>query len=266
MQISKAELKYLASFSQKKVRTEEQKFLLEGWRALKEVLNSSHTIDMVAVVPRYLEDPDYQNILTQFKQRRISVKQISPADLKKVADTVHSQGVVALVRQRGYSLDDELVKRAKLVVAADAVNDPGNLGSILRSADWFGIDAVLLGKGCVELHNEKLVRSTVGSIFHLPIVEGLDLPATLAALKQKGFVITALSGDGEKIYSELEIQGPTVFVLGNEAHGVSADVRRHADLIVRIPRIGRAESLNVGVACGIVLAHVRAAMEAGRTR
>lgn len=258
MQISRAELKYLASLSQKKVRSEEQKFLLEGWRALKEVINSSHKIEMVAVLQRYLEDPDYERILSQLKQRRTAVKEISPADLKKVADTVHSQGVLALVHQRQFPLNDEFLRRARLVVAADSLSDPGNLGSILRSADWFGVDAVLLGKGCVELHNEKVVRATVGSMFHLPVVENLDLPATLAAMKESGFLIVVLSGDGDKIYTEQGVQGKTVFVLGSEAHGVSADVRHLADVVVKIPRVGSAESLNVGVACGIMLAHARA--------
>jgi TrmH family RNA methyltransferase len=261
VQISKAELKYLASFSQKKVRSEEQKFLLEGWRALKEVINSSHKIEMVAVVPRYLEDPDYGKILAQLKERRTPVKEINPSDLKKVADTVHSQGVLALVHQRRFSLDDEFLRKARLMVAADAVNDPGNLGSILRSADWFGVDAVLLAKGCVEFHNEKVVRTTVGSMFHLPVVEDLDLPEALAVMRESGFAIVALAGDGEKIYTELGVQGKMVFVVGNEAHGVSVDVRRVADVVVKIPRVGKAESLNVGVACGIMLAYVRAKTE-----
>jgi TrmH family RNA methyltransferase len=266
VQISKAELKYLASLSQKKVRSKEQKFLLEGWRSLKEVLNSPHKIELVAVVSRYLEDPDYETILSQLKQRRTPLKEISPTDLRKAADTVHSQGVLALVHQRRFSLDDEAVRKARLVVAADAVNDPGNVGSILRSADWFGVDAVLLGNGCVELHNEKVVRSTVGSMFHLPVVEDLDLPQTLVRMKQDGFVIVALSADGDKIYTELETKGKQIFVVGNEAHGVSADVRRAADVVVKIPRAGKAESLNVGVACGIMLAHARAAMKERETR
>ena len=259
MQISKAELKYLASLSRKKVRSEERKFLLEGWRALKEVINSPSVVEMVAVLPRYLEDPDYAKLLDQLKQRRTPIKEISQGDLKKVADTVHSQGVVALVRQRQFALDDRLVEGARLIVAADEVNDPGNLGSILRSADWFGADGVLLGKGCVELYNEKVVRSTVGSIFHIPVAEGLDLSEALNAMKKRGFLIVALSGDGPKRYSEVDVKGKTVFVLGNEAHGVSAGVRRVADDIVKIPRFGKAESLNVGVACGIMLAYARAA-------
>jgi TrmH family RNA methyltransferase len=259
VQISKAELKYLASLTRKKVRWEEKKFLLEGWRALREVINSPSTVEMVAVLPRYLEDPDYAKLLDQLKQRRTPVKEISQSDLKKIADTVHSQGVLALVHQRRFAPDDEFVRGAKLVVAADEVNDPGNLGSILRSADWFGADAVLLGKGCVELYNEKVVRSTVGSILHLPVAEELDLPETLNAMKKGGFLVVALSGDGPRLYTEVDVERKMIFVLGNEAHGISAGIRRVADAVVKIARIGKAESLNVGVACGIMLAYATAA-------
>lgn len=257
MKVSKADIKYFRSLSQKKIRQEERKFILEGWRALKEVLNSSSKVETVAVLARYLEDPDYSSILSKLSERGALVKELSEIELKQVADTVHAQGVVAVVHQKQQSMETTDLNKASLIVAADAVSDPGNLGTIVRSSDWFAADAILLGRGSVELYNEKVVRSTVGSIFHVPIVEGVDLPSELSQLKKQGFAILSLSGDGNQVYTDVKSSGKVVFVFGSEARGISPEVRNLSDAIVRIPKYGRAESLNVGVACGIVLSQWR---------
>ncbi len=261
MKLSKAELRYCRSLSQKKVRQAERKFVLEGWRALKEVLNSATKVVMVAVLPRFLDDPDYARLLSALESRGIPVKEADELQLQQIADTVHAQGVVAVVQQKHDELERISLERASVIVAADAVSDPGNLGSIIRSADWFNVDALLLGRGCVELYNEKVVRSTVGSIFHIPVVEGVDLPSALKQLGSKGFSVVGLSGDGKVDYTNRRLSRKDVFVFGSEAHGISREVKNSVDEVVRIPRYGKAESLNVGVACGIVLAHARAQQE-----
>ena len=235
--------------------------MVEGWRALKEVLSSSSKVEIVGVLSRYLEDPDYKGILSKLEERGAVVRELVDVELNALADTVHAQGVIAVVHQKQSSFDPDVLKKATLVVVADSVGDPGNLGSIIRSSDWFNIDLLLLGKGCVELHNDKVVRSTVGSIFHLPIVEGVELSQTLRLLKEHQFSVIALSGDGKHSYDDRPMAGKLAIVLGSEAHGVSPAVRALVDDIVRIPRYGKAESLNVGVACGIVLARVRSFQE-----
>ncbi|HCA81381.1 MAG TPA: 23S rRNA (guanosine(2251)-2'-O)-methyltransferase RlmB [Bacteroidetes bacterium] len=261
MKLSKGELRYCRSLSQKKVRQAERKFILEGWRALKEVLNSSTKMEMVAVHPRFLQDPDYSRLLSELESRGIPVKEADELQLQQIAETVHAQGVIAVVQQKHDDLERIPLDRASVIVAVDAVSDPGNLGSIIRSSDWFNVDALLLGRGCVELYNEKLVRSTVGSIFHIAIVEGVELPSVLQHLGSKGFSVAGFSGDGKVDYMERQMSRKAVFVFGSEAHGISREVKASVDQIVRIPRYGKAESLNVGVACGIVLAHERAQRE-----
>lgn len=256
--LSQGERKYIQSLSQKKARQQEKKFLLEGWRALREALQASTDIDLVVVQPRYLQDPDYGKILDEIRARRIPLKEGSELEFRKIADTVHSQGVMAIVRQQEYTLRDPSFQRGPLLVALDAVADPGNLGTVLRSADWFGVDGVVLGKGSVERYNEKVVRSTVGSFFHLPVVEGVDLVQTLPLFRRDGFTVVAASGDAPASYSSsLSKYSKLMIVLGSEAHGVSKEIRKEADVMVKIPRYGRAESLNLGVACGILLAYIR---------
>lgn len=257
MRVSKNELKYLRSLSQKKVRQAEKKFLVEGWRSLKELLNSPFEIDSVFILPAYLEDPDYSKIVQQVGERKIALKEIGEKDLRQIAETVQTQGVLAVVRQRATTLTEGLLNSARLVVALDAVADPGNVGTILRTSDWFGANLVLLGKGSVELYNDKVVRSTVGSLFRVPVVEGVDLATALADMRGRGFRICSLSADGRTDLADVDSAAKNVLVLGNEAQGVSKPVRSVADLLVRIPRAGSAESLNVAVACGIALHHFR---------
>jgi RNA methyltransferase, TrmH family len=257
MHITKNELKHIRSLSQKKIRHSEQKFVVEGWRAVKEVLNSSSKVEIVGVLSRYLQDPDYRGILNQLEDHGAVIREVTEVELDALAETVHAQGIVAVFPQKHQTLDDDVLRKATVVVIADSVSDPGNLGSIIRSCDWFNVDVLILGKGCVELYNEKVVRSTVGSIFHLPIVEGSELPSVVRSLKQNGFSVAALSGDGKRSYDELPSSRKVAIILGSEAHGLSGEVRAFADDVVRIPKYGKAESLNVGVACGIVLAHIR---------
>jgi TrmH family RNA methyltransferase len=264
MRLSNSELKHLRSLTQKKIRHTEKRFILEGWRALKEFLNSPFEADLAAVLPSYFEDPDYRKILDAVRERKIPVKEISEKELRSVSETVHAQGIVAIVRQRTVSLNPSILEQTRVVVAADAISDPGNLGSIIRTADWFGVDLVVLGKGCVELYNDKVVRTTVGSLFHVRIAEGVDLLSASSLFKETGFRVVSLSADGNVDYDKAEWSGRTVIILGNEAHGVSKEVRGISDEVIRIPREGRAESLNVGVACGIILAHRNISREVRR--
>ena len=145
----------------------------------------------------------------------------------------------------------------RLLLALDAVSDPGNVGTIIRTADWFGAGGVLLGRGCVEPFNEKVVRATAGSLFHIPIVDEVELLEVLAQAKATGFRVVVAAAGGSVSLSDWRPAKRNVLVVGSEAHGVSADIRDSADVTVAIPRYGRAESLNAGVAAAILLAHTR---------
>ena len=253
MNLTKTEVKYLRSLSRKKARQVERRFVLEGWRALREALDAGVPIEYIAVDPAHAERDELREVW----QRGVPVKHVGPRDLEQIADTVHSQGVVALLRQRCHTPDDVFHPHAALIVAMDALTDPGNLGTVLRTCDWFGVNGVLLGCGSVELHNEKVVRSSAGAIFHLPVAEDVDLIAALARAREAGFRGLAAAGDAAVDYSHCDFGAKTLLILGNEGHGVAPAVRSAADGAVCIPKFGRVESLNVGVACGIILAQVR---------
>jgi RNA methyltransferase, TrmH family len=256
MHVTQSEIKYLRSLQQKKYRDAEHKFLLEGWRPLRDALESTFSIEMIAVLPGTIQTPEHQSTIAFAKNKSIPIKELKEIQLKQISDEVHSQGVVTLVHQHVETFDIKYLRPAKFIVACDHVSDPGNLGTILRTCDWFGVDAVLLSEGCVSLYNEKVLRATAGSIFHVMVFENLDLQSVLADLSSEKFklIATALSG---KQFNSTTPQEKSILLLGSEAHGVSPDLLQQADNVVSIPRMGKAESLNVGIACGIILSYWR---------
>ena len=257
MRLSKAELKYLRSLKLKKFREAEQKFLVEGWRSVNELISSDFKIDFVAISSRYTQDDDDKPILRQIKDRKVKIKDIPESELQQISETVHSQGIVGLAGQKFVDIDEIVSRNPTCVVVAEAVSDPGNLGSILRSCDWFGVDGLILSKGSVDLYNEKVVRSTAGSIFHVPVASNVPLEEALVKLRMKGFFLAATGMEGETLYTELRPAAKIAVILGNEAHGITNQVRQASDTVIRIPKFGKAESLNVGVACGIILAQLK---------
>jgi TrmH family RNA methyltransferase len=145
---------------------------------------------------------------------------------------------------------------AGILVAVDSLSDPGNLGTIIRTCDWFGVDGVLIGRNSVDLYNPKVVRASMGGVFHLRIVDDVDLLSTLSQAKNSGFAVYVTDAGGEAHFDRTNYSRKSVIVFGNEAWGISDQIRSLADVRVAIRRYGAAESLNVAVASGIVLSHI----------
>lgn len=175
-------------------------------------------------------------------------------DAAQLSDTVTSQGVFAVVRAVPASWSD--VTRPLLVVICAQVRDPGNAGTVIRCADAFGADAVVLTKGSVELHNPKTVRASVGSIFHLPVITGADLSEAVEWLRGQGLQVLAADGGGASL-DELakldQLSRPTAWIMGNEAWGLPELERSLADQVVGVPMWGQAESLNLSTAAAVCL-------------
>src|SRR5262245_39057106 len=219
MRLSKAEARYLRSLQQKKIRDREKKFVLEGWRALAEALDAPAVIEYVAVAPVRRAWAD-ASVVGELRRRNVPLKEADDALLARAASTVHSQGVLALVAQRTFAAADLLGGEGSLLVAADAVSDPGNVGTLLRTCDWFGADAVLLGRGSVELHNEKVVRSSVGSLLRVRVAEEVDLAAALGEARRRGFTVVAATADAPSSYLLAPYGVRNILVLGGEARGL----------------------------------------------
>ena len=260
--LTNAERKLYKSLSVKKHRDAQRLFLVEGRRSVLEALNSDFTVRRILGTAAFLDSAADHAIGAAIMKHRAKLETVSQRDLDAIADTVHAQGIAAIVEMKRTSLD-VIVTRERpeaLIVAIDAITDPGNLGTIVRTCDWFGVDGILLGEGCVDLYNPKVVRATMGSIFHVPIAEGIDLVKAVPALRDAGYAILATDTAGPG--GSVRRSGRRMILFGNEARGISEEVQRLADETFAIPRFGRAESLNVSVACGVVLGEARRAQQA----
>ncbi len=257
MRITKSEMKYIRSLRNRKTRESERKFIVEGWKSIRDALRTSRRIVLAAAAGESLEDPDHSDVLGELRVRQIQLKQLSGIELKQVSDTVHSQGIIAVVEQKNFTLDEILERPVQLLVLADRIADPGNLGTMIRTCDWFGVDALLMSVECVDAYNEKVVRSTSGSIFHVPLVNSVKTNESILKLRHRGFKVFATSGGGESSFQRVGYGEKNLVIFGNEGSGIPGETQSLADDVICIPGRGKAESLNVGVACGIILSHLR---------
>jgi TrmH family RNA methyltransferase len=239
----------------KKQRLESGSCLIEGRRSVAEALRWSGTIDYLLLTDRFAGTPEGGEMLGAARRRGCSTYSVTEKHLAQLTDTVTSQGVLAVIRLPAVGAEDIMRLRGDdlLLVALDGVADPGNIGTIIRTCAWFGADAVLLSERSVELSNPKLLRSTMGAVFHLPVAAGIGLAETIPALRRKGFRILAAEAGGVPAPDVLRVGGKRLLIFGSEAHGLSAAVRELADVKFGIPGSGRVESLNVSVAVGIAL-------------
>ena len=172
--------------------------------------------------------------------------------MNKLADTETPQGIIATASYAEKNLEEIRFKSVPLIVAVDRVQEPGNLGAIIRTSDAAGADAVIILKGTCDVFMQKTIRATAGSIFNIPIIyAGTD--KFLEWLKSNGIMLIATALDSGKSIFDAGLKKPIAFVFGNEAHGVSNEIKRKADLILKIPIFGKAESLNVSASAAVCL-------------
>ena len=253
-------VKGIARLNQKDARYETGLFLLEGFQGLKELAPHKDLIaEVFATEAALAARPEL------FKGLPVEVTLVSDRVMDRISDTKTPQGVVCVVYQLDVDLELVINDKPKLVALLDQVRDPGNAGTILRAADAAGSDGIVFSKDSVDLYNPKLVRSTTGSLFHLPTVIEADSANALADLKAAGLQVFAAAGEGRPI-TELtaELAKPTVWIFGNEAHGISQDLMDLADEVVGLPIYGSAESLNLATAASVCLYQSAFAQNASR--
>jgi len=242
--LSKSQISFIRSLHQKKYRKEHGLFIVEGIKSIKEFFQSSYQIHTI-----YYNSEQY-NLLPKLPAN-INLFEVKNAELDKISTLQTPQGFLALVH---IPKNRELALKAlknQFTLVLDGVQDPGNMGTIIRTADWFGFKNIICSADCVEVFNPKTVQATMGSLARVNIYE-TDLPALLE--KNTIPVFGALL-DGESIYkTQWGTEG--LVILGNEGKGISAEVIKKINKPVTIPRIGEAESLNVAVSAAIFCAEL----------
>lgn len=258
MALPQADLKRLKQLQHKKFRQEQGRLLIEGIRLVREALTSHAEILEVYHTHGFEAGEAGTQLLGKLVGSAGRVVSVTSRELDAFTDTVHAQGIAAVVRFQAVPPESLLRKRGNpgVIVAIDAVSDPGNLGSMIRTCDWFGVSGLLLGSNSVELLNPKVVRGTMGSLFHLPVAVDVDLLAILSKAKESGFSVYVTDVRGETHFDHAQYAERSIIVFGNEAWGVSDQILQLADTRLTIRRYGSAESLNVGVACGVILSAI----------
>jgi TrmH family RNA methyltransferase len=231
--------------ARRSARDSEGVFVVEGAKVLDEALDAGARVEAV-FVGAGASDP----VVSRAAAMGHRVFDLAPGVLEKVAGTATPQPVIAVVAQPKAALDD-LADASLLVVCID-VRDPGNLGTVMRSAEAAGAGGLVCCDGCVDVFNPKAVRASAGSVFHVPVVVGGQPVEVLERIGAWGTARLGTIAHGGRPYHDADLTGPVAFVLGNEAHGLPDELRAHLDDRVTIPMAGRTESLNVGMAAAVL--------------
>lgn len=237
-------IKQLRALHARKERQKQGLFLLETTKLLEEARLWRWPLVEIFATPTWVE--------RHGSDWNAPVSLVSEALFEQLTTTETSEGVVAISPIPASPALPELT-RDSLIVALDALQDPGNLGTIIRTADAAGATAILAGKGTVDPYSPKVVRSTMGSLFHVPVIPVADLYPTLDAMAQAGAAVVATSLGAERSLYDLDLTGPVVWLIGNESQGLSEEALTHTTAQIRIPMPGHAESLNAAIAAAVCL-------------
>ena len=194
---------------------------------------------------------------SDFKKNNLKedVQLVSDSVFKKISDTVTPQGILAVVRQKTYSIEDIIKSRNKeksCIVVLDRIQDPGNLGTIVRTGEAAGITGIIMSSSTADIYNPKVIRSTMGSIYRVPFAIVADLPKAVDILREDGITCFAAHLKGE-LYNSGTLTKDCALLIGNEANGLSDEVANKADKLIKIPMAGKVESLNAAIATSILM-------------
>ncbi len=245
---SNQQMKKILQLAKKgKVRKEEDAFLVEGIRMYQEAPQER-------IVKTYVSESFWKREREKFKDRKIEV--VEDRVFQSVSDTMTPQGILSIVRQFHYREEDFWKKKNPFFLVLENLQDPGNMGTIFRTAEGAGADGIFLSRDCVDLYNPKVIRSTMGSIYRMPFLY-VDSAAELAAeLQRRDVRVFAAHLKGEKSYDKESYLSGTAFLIGNEGNGLTEELAEKADSYIKIPMAGKVESLNAAMAAGILMYEV----------
>jgi len=244
-------VKRLRALASAKGRREWGEFLVEGVRALEEALDGGANISYLAHCPDLATADRAHALAERFRSVDCRMMDVTEQVFRSFSQVQAPEGLAAAVSIPTTTLDD-LPEEATLLLAAVDVRDPGNMGTLIRLADAVAATALIAAGSCVDLYEPKVVRATAGSVFHVPVVQDVSADEMLRWAAGRGVTTAATVREGAKAYTEIAWPERTLLMVGSEAHGLAEDVAAQADIRTCIPMPGRAESLNVAIAAGVV--------------
>jgi len=252
-------IKRLTSLKQKKVRLKENLFLIEGLKSVDEAISDGAAVDMILISDSF-EDKN-KNYCQKLEETDYPLYITSDYNSDKCSSSKTPQGIIAIINKPEYSLKT-ILGSGKPIVILDSISDPGNLGTIVRSADAFGFGGVLLLPGCADVYAPKTVQSTMASILRIASID--IVISDLDELQNNGYAIYGMDLGGTDMAMETFSTGKTAVVIGNESHGLSNQTLKKCGKLLRISMSGGAESLNAAVAAGIVLYKVAETLKSNK--
>lgn len=253
--ITKQQIKYIRSLQQKKYRDQHHAFVVEGEKIVAEVLQyAAQDILMLVSTQNVLSE----NIKSLAIREKIDLIIASPDDFNRISSMKSPQGVLAVMDKQAAG-KVESSENGNLILALDDLQDPGNLGTIMRLAVWFGVKQIICSPNTADVFNPKTVQASMGAIFHIAITHS-ELDLALSDLKKDGYTIYGTALEGDSLYEQI-LASPMCIILGNEGNGISVPVLHACDSVLAIPSFSQGapnpESLNVSVAAGIVCSEIR---------
>ena len=250
-------IKLAAALKQKKQRDELNLFVVEGVRLVEEAAESDWVVETCIYTTDALQNMRVRDVITHLESKNCHMVEVPLALYDKITDTKEPQGIMGIVKKYAYVITDVLASEQKpFLIVLDELQDPGNVGTMIRTAVAAGCTGILLTKGCTDVFSNKAVRSSMGSIFHVPIVEGLATNEVLAFADEHGIEILATSLESSNVYFKVDFTKPVAIVFGNEGNGVNARFLEHAQERLYIPLLGHVESLNVAASAAVILYEV----------
>jgi TrmH family RNA methyltransferase len=243
----------------KKYRQEWKLFLVEGKRLCQEAIDSDWTVESAMISEAFQKDPAFPAIEKLLTVRNIPLQVLSTSNFTKLSDTESPQGIV-LVMKIPPSIEPlkKSWRKHPIILILDGIRDPGNLGTIIRTADWYGVHYIATSSDSADFFNSKTIRASMGSLFRVSCQEFSNLPDLVNKLKENRFKILATSPIAPKLMEEIRVSFPLAILLGGEAEGISPSLLELSTEIIQVKKYGQAESLNVAVASGILLNHFTA--------
>jgi TrmH family RNA methyltransferase len=245
-------VKYLVSLSDPKVRKKEKAFLIEGIKMVEEALRDNLGVKQVIAAPS-LTQHHGKGVLKLAERHGFEILWISERLLDSISDSKTPQPITAVVEMREHSEEALLAHSGELIVMAHQLQDPGNLGTIIRTAEAVGASGVAITSNSVDHHNPKSIRASMGSILRVPVVKVPDSKGFLGKCSQRGFQTAAMVLNGKHSVFEMDLKKPTVIIVGQEGSGLKGDILESVDLRVRIPMAESIDSLNVATSTAIIL-------------
>jgi TrmH family RNA methyltransferase len=245
-------VKYFSSLRNKKKRGEEGRFIIEGIHLVEEAL-SKGLLERAIYGKNLLKTSEGSALFSRMIKANIPIEEASDNIVRYLSDVETPQGIIASVKPRMSDLGSLFDVDDPLIVVACGIQDPGNLGTIIRTASAAGCSGLILTKGTADPYNEKSIRASTGSIFHLNMVKIDDIITLIPSLKRRGIKVVSGFTDAPKTYFEADYRGPTAIVIGSEGQGLPRELLGLSDESVSIPMSGNTESLNAAISAAVIL-------------